>query len=206
MLSTVGEADRRLELGQRTNETGVVLSDLRISDRAAAGAVDRALARHAISPQASLHSEILPGGSSASVVDHQSSRPRIAAGVLLASLNGWLTFRLFDGLGRASGAIDEFQATHGPLEIDHGVVDHMTGPTEALMRLCDEVSAAAGFLYPFGSALVVVLLGLWLVAGLLVFIDRPRWFFATFGVVAVGVISAAASFGGYFATIVAILE
>ena len=181
------------------------------TSRAVDERIDRALRRHAIDVRDPGHGHdpalvAFTSGSRTDGEDAESSLPFIGAGFVLSGLAGALTHRVFDGVARAHGEIERFEAIHGPVLDTDGFVDYRSGPYEALEQLGDDVWSDAWLVYPFGSAVVIPLLALWAVAALLVFVDRRRWGFVVSGLGAIVLIAITASFGDTFETILAILE
>ena len=86
-------------------------------------------------------------------------RHLFGAGMLAAS--GYITLAMFTGLSTATSLISQYESLHGPLQIENGAWAH--GNTPGSFALCDQIDAAAGWLYPFGIlAWFPVLALLWL--------------------------------------------
>lgn len=79
--------------------------------------------------------------------------------------------RVSAAAGAVRSLIADFEATNGPLEFRYGVVAHNT---EQMMALCDDLDAAAGYFYPFGSIVLAGAAALWCLAFVVTFSGTGR--------------------------------
>ncbi len=118
---------------------------------------------------------------------------------LLAIAAVW-TYRIANGLSKARSVIADFESQHGKLTIVDGYWSHAEAPVAAARAFCDELSAIAGWVYPFHFTVWVPVLVLWFFGIALGF--RARYFPLVFLPIAV----LALSYADVYATVIAVLE
>ena len=124
-------------------------------------------------------------------------------GVTMLAVSGYITLAMFTGLSTARGLISDYEALHGPLQIENGYWAH--GNTPGSFALCDQIDAAAGWLYPFGIlAWFPVLVLLWF--GSAMTFDRVRTIEVVVPILTVFIVALGFYFGGTTGDVLAILE
>jgi len=127
---------------------------------------------------------------------------RSLAATVAFALAAYLTNAIVRGLVRARQLIADFEALNGELHIESGIWRHTGIDAQAF---CDQVDAAAGWLYPFGILVWSPVVAL-SVFGLFLATKRGPTFTLAAPVLLVGIAALALYFSPVYSDVVAILE